>query len=145
MKLKRWLLLGAQLVTKVGRLLLCRNSYPFADRDGVYDLTRFSGAGTVITAGDTYKFVNVTEVKAALGWTNGNDHWAYTSAGAPKAVTGATLTRNGQGPAFFVGDAFIALYSTNQSLAKAKSIYRSADVHTILDANTTLNSSTILR
>lgn len=63
------------------------------------NITPISHTGdTTLTPGHTYKLADAHQIRSALGWTWGVDHWAFTSAGVPKIITGATILANGIGP-----------------------------------------------
>lgn len=119
---------------------------PFLDQINDYDLVRVSHpTDTSIIDAHTYSLPNSTPVKTAVGYSSGVDHWAYSSAGVPKAVTGTVLKRKGQGMALFVGERDLVLYSADKSLSDCKEIWGIARIHTILDADTILNENTLLR
>ena len=80
---------------------------------------------TALTPTHTYSLADSHQIRTALGWTWGVDHWAFTSTGIPKVIPGSVLIANGIGPQFFCGSKRIAGYSTIQAdpeLTKIKRI-----------------------
>lgn len=55
-------------------------------------------ADTTLTFDHTYSLADSHQIRTALGWTWGVDHWAFTDVGVPKIITGATILANGNGP-----------------------------------------------
>ena len=53
---------------------------------------------TTLTSDHTYSLADSHQIRNALGWTWGVDHWAFTDVGVPKVITGATILANGNGP-----------------------------------------------
>jgi len=67
-----------------------------------YNLTPISNpADTTIVDANTYSLANADQVRKALGWIYGVDHWAYSDAGVAKVITGATIKANAAGPDAF--------------------------------------------
>lgn len=67
-----------------------------------YNLTPISNTGdTTIVDDHTYSLANADQVRKALGWVYGGDHWAYSDAGVAKVVTGAVIKANASGPDAF--------------------------------------------
>ena len=78
------------------------------------NLTRVIGTSTTIDPAETYKLADTQAARDATGFVYGVDHWAFTSTGIPKEVSGSVLIANGGGDQFFCGPKRIAGYSSVQ-------------------------------
>ncbi len=92
-------------------------------RKAKYNLTRISGTSSTIADADTYSFADAHAVRTALGWTYGVDHWAFSSVGVPKVISGATIAANANtGGLFFNPDKperGVVVYSDSSGPIKA--------------------------
>lgn len=76
-----------------------------------YNITRVSGASSTLADADTYSFADAHEVRVALRWEYGTDHWAFTDAGVPKVIAGSVIKSHGLGPDLYTGFDGIYLYA----------------------------------
>lgn len=74
---------------------------------------------STLTPGHTYNLADSHQMRTALGWTWGVDHWAYTDAGVPKVVSYETMVSNGVGPRCYVGTKGAAVYEVDMDTAPA--------------------------